>query len=769
MAGLVSAMTLAEKVANMQNLATGVPRLGLPAYQWWNEALHGVASSRGVNFASTGSNFSYATSFPMPILTAAAFDDALVKSIATVVGTEGRAFANHGKAGFDFWTPNINQFKDPRWGRGMETPGEDSYRVSQYTMHLIDGLQGGIDPATKLVIATCKHYAVYDVENGRSSRDYNPTNQELQEYYMAPFKTCARDAKAGAFMCSYNAVDGTPACANRYLLQTMLREHWGWSKPDQWVSSDCDAITNIQNGHHYTATIPDAAAAAVNAGTDLACEDESVYTQLGTSVTAGTITTASIDKAISRLYASLVGVGYFGTSSSYATLGWSNVNTAAAQQLAYTAAVEGMVLLKNDGTLPLPASPAKVVVIGPWANATEQMQGNYEGKAPFLISPLAAFQASWSGVTYFQGANINDTDTSGFAAALAAAADATYIIYCGGIDVTIEAESKDRTTIVWPATQLTLIGQLAALGKKLIVVQFGGGQLDDSALLSNAKVNSILWAGYPGQDGGNALRDVLVGARSVAGRLPITQYPANYTSAVAITNPALRPNSTNNPGRTYSWYTTPVLPFGYGLHYTNFTFAWGTVPTSTYSIATLLGGASAMIDTTPFATVTAKVTNAGGAANHTSDYVGLLFLSTKNAGPSPYPTKNLVSYARLYNITAGGSGTLSLPLTLGSLARTDVNGSLVLYPGTYTLTLDNAPSLTYSFALTGAATIIETVPKPQATAPPSVSFLGCYTDSATSRTLNGVSTTDKLTNSVDQCATTCHAGGYTYAGVQYGR
>lgn len=480
----------------------------------------------------------------------------MVKQVATIVGTEARAFANAGKSGFDFWTPNMNAFKDPRWGRGLETPGEDPYHISQYIMSLVEGLQGGIDPPTKQIIATCKHFAVYDVETGRSSDDYNPTPQELSEYYLAPFKTCARDAKVGAIMCSYNAVNGIPSCANRFLLQTMLREHWGWTQPYQWVTSDCGAVTNIQNEHHYAANTLDAAAVAVNAGTDLACESGTIYNNLTAAVTAGTTSEAIIDQSISRLYASLVNVGYFGPTSTYSSLSWANVNTPNAQQLAYEAAVQGMVLLKNDGTLPLAKSPTKVVVIGPWATGTSQMQGNYFGKSPFLISPLAGFQAQWSGVTFFQGTQIDTTDTSNFAAALAGAAAADIIIYCGGIDITVEAEGLDRTNIAWPGNQLTLISQLAALKKSLIVVQFGGGQVDDSTLLSNAGVNAILWAGYPGQAGGNALRDILDGTRSVAGRLPITQYPANYINQVSLFNPGLRPTTSINPGRTYMWYPT---------------------------------------------------------------------------------------------------------------------------------------------------------------------------------------------------------------------
>ncbi|TGO67133.1 hypothetical protein BELL_0910g00040 [Botrytis elliptica] len=743
--GLINAMTLAEKTANMENEAPGVLRLSLPAYNWWNEPLHRVAGSPAVAFTSDG-NFSYATSFPMPILTAAAFDDALMNSIAKIVGREGRAFANVGKAGYDFWTPNINGFKDPRWGRGLETPGEDPHRISRYILSLILGLEGGLDPAEKQVIATCKHYAVYDVETGRNSYDYDPTPQELSEYYMVPFKSCARDAKVGAVMCSYNAVNGIPSCANRYLLHAMLRDHWGWKKPCQWVTSDCAAVTNIYNDHHYVNGSVNAAAVALNAGTDLACESGTIYNSLTDAVSAGVTTDAVINQSLSRLYNSLVNVGYFGDTSPYSSIGWRDVNTAEAQRLAYEAAVEGMALLKNDGTLPLPKSPSNVIIVGPWANSTSQMQGNYYGNAPFLTSPLTAFKALWKNVTYHRGATINSNDTSDFAATLTAAGNADYVIYCGGIDTSVEAEGRDRTSITWPDNQLTLINELAGLGKKLIVV------------------NSLLWAGYPGQAGGNALRDILDGTRTVAGRLPITQYPANYTDKVSIFNPGLRSTSAN-PGRTYMWYKTPVLPFGHGLHYTNFTFAWSAVPSPTYEISTLLSGASSIIETTTFSTATAKATNTGSMV---SDYVGLLFISTINAGPGPYPIKTLVSYDRLFNVKTNASDTLTFSLTLDSLARVATNGSFVIYPGTYILTLDNEPALSYSFTLTGPETLIESVPIPPTVARPSILHLGCYSDSST-RTLNGSMTTNTNTNTPQECALTCHASGYQYAGLEYGQ
>ena len=209
-------------------------------------ALHGVASSPGVNFSSSG-NYSYATSFPQPITMGAAFDDALIEAVATVVSTEGRAFNNANRSGLDFWTPNINPYKDPRWGRGQETPGEDPFHLKSYVNSLIHGLQGGQDPVIKKVIATCKHFAAYDLESWEGNYRYQfnaivPT-QDLVEYYLQPFQQCARDSNVGAAMCSYNAVNGVPSCANDYLLQTVLREHWGWTNDNQWITSDCDAVS----------------------------------------------------------------------------------------------------------------------------------------------------------------------------------------------------------------------------------------------------------------------------------------------------------------------------------------------------------------------------------------------------------------------------------------------------------------------------------------------------------------------------------------------
>ncbi|CAN9319960.1 unnamed protein product [Alternaria alternata] len=711
----------------MVDASGGSERLGLPPYAWWNEATHGVGEAPGVQFNPMPANFSYATSFPSPILSAAAFDDELIFKIGQVVGKEGRAFGNNGFSGWDFWAPNMNAFRDPRWGRGLETPGEDPLHVSNYVRAYVPGLQGD-DLDHKQIIATCKHYAVYDIETGRRGNSYNPTQQDMADYYMVSFKACVRDAHVGSVMCSYNSVNGIPSCANDYLLQDVLRDHWNFTGPADYVVSDCGAPQAVFSWHNYTNSAADGAAVSLNAGTDLECGTS--FLNLNISLAANTTSVARMDQALTRLYHALFNVGYF-DSSPYQNLGWSDVGTPDAQQLAYQAAVEGIVLLKNDGVLPA-KNPRNVALIGPYANATVQMQGTYSGIAKDIVSPLRATQnmANWD-VTYAEGTAINTTNTTGFTSALSAATQADLVIYLGGLDTTVEKEALDRTTLTWPGNQLELIEQLAKVSKSLVVVQFGGGQVDDAPLLNNSGVNSILWAGYPSQDGGSAIMDIITGKVAPAGRLPVTQYPASYVNEVSIYDIELRPNDTY-PGRTNRFYTgVPTLPFGYGLSYTTFEFAWRRALNPQYNVQSLIaehrtadklsGSSSEVNDATPFANVEIEVSNTGKV---TSDFVGLLFLSSQNAGPKPRPLKTLVSYARLHDIKVGAPQNMSLPLTLGSLARADVDGNLVIYPGNYTLFLDvnGNQSLSFNFTITGDQTgnVIETLPIPKPSYPATV-------------------------------------------------
>ncbi|KAI0509195.1 glycoside hydrolase family 3 protein [Xylaria bambusicola] len=708
-------MTTSEKIANSGDNSPGISRLGLPAYEWWQEALHGVAGSPGLQFANSG-NWSYATSFPQPITMGAAFDMPMIASVATVTSTEARAFSNGGKTGLNFWTPNINPFRDPRWGRGQEVPSEDPYHVSQYVMQLIPALQGGLNPEPYYkIVATCKHYAGYDLENwhgiARYGFDAKITMQDLQDYYLQPFRTCVRDANVRSIMCSYNAVNGVPTCADPWLLQKVLREHYGFT---EWVTADCDAIQNIWTDHHYGGSAAGAAAAAINAGTDLDCG--SFWPQnLQAAYNQRLFNDTILNRSLIRRYASMVKLGWFDAAAKqpYRQIAWADVAKPDAKELALRAAQEGLVLLKNSGTNKLPLSTTttkRVAVVGPLANATTQMQGNYYGRAQSISTIFNSLKAAGFEVTYTQGCAITGTSTSGFAAAvnLAKSADAT--IYVGGIDNSVESETRDREQITWTGAQLSLIQQLAAAtGDKPFIVVHMGTMVDSSALVSEKNVNGLLWAGYPGQDGGKAVVNVLTGAFSPAGRLPITQYPSDYVNQVDMTNMNLQPGS-GNPGRTYKWYSkSPVFSFGYGLHYTSFNVSLPADLPKTFTTTDLTGGKGhegSPLDLWPLTSVPVSVTNTGNA---TSDYVVLAFLKGEY-GPTPYPNKSLVAFIRLHDIKPGDTATGKLDIKIGSVARSDANGALTLYPAKYKLVLDVDDRTSWDFEITGNATVLDKLP-----------------------------------------------------------
>ena len=394
-ADLVSRMNTSEKITQMVNSASEIPRLGLPKFQWWSEALHGVAGSPGVHF---GGDLPAATSFPMPINLGAAFNMSLVHRMAEVISTEARAFNNEGRAGLIFFTPNINIFRDPRWGRGQETPGEDPFLTSEYVYALINGLQRGDDERYLKIAADCKHYAAYDLEhwNGTDRTQFNAivSDQDLLETYLPPFESCIHDAKVASIMCSYNAVNGIPSCANRFLLQTLAREAYHL---DGFVVSDCDAVGTIMGGHHYTTTVQDTVAVALHAGTDLDCGGfYAQHTQA--ALDNKTIVEADIDQALTRTFNVLVRLGYFDPpeQQSYRQLSKTDVDTTESRQLTLEAAQQSIVLLKNaNKALPLDINQLqnkKIALIGPTANATTLMQGNYHGTAPYLIDPVSAFR-----------------------------------------------------------------------------------------------------------------------------------------------------------------------------------------------------------------------------------------------------------------------------------------------------------------------------------------------------------------------------------------
>ncbi|KAL4923183.1 beta-xylosidase XylA [Aspergillus undulatus] len=713
-ASLVSLFTFEELVNQTGNTNLGVPRLGLPNYQVWGEALHGVARA---TFPDDG-DFRWATSFPMPINTMAALNRSLIHQIGEIVSTQLRAFSNAGLGGLDVYSPNINTFRHPVWGRGQETPGEDVFLASVYGYEYITALQGGInfdsdsDSSIK-IIANAKHYAGYDIENwnnhSRLGNDMSITQQELSEYYTPPFLVAARDAKVRSFMCSYNSVNGVPSCSNRFFLQTLLRETFDFHEHG-YVSGDCGAVYNVWNPHGYASDEAGASAASILAGTDIDC-GTSYQWYFEDAFEESRVSRSDIERGVIRLYSNLVSAGYFdGPDAAYRDITWEDVLETDGWNLAYEAAVESIVLLKNDGALPLSNNISSVAVIGPWANVTDELQGNYFGPAPYLISPLDAFRSSELNVHYARGTDLNTHSTSGFDAALRAAQQSDAIIFAGGIDNTLEAEALDRQNITWPGNQLDLVHRLSELGKPLIVLQMGAGQVDSSSLKDNPNVNGLIWGGYPGQSGGDALRDIITGKRAPAGRLVTTQYPADYAEVFPAIDMNLRPRG-DNPGQTYMWYTgEPVYEFGHGLFYTTFEESGRNQTAKSFNIQEILSTPHpglAYVEHQTLHNFTATITNTG---ERESDYTALLYVNT-TAGPEPLPNKWVVGFDRLGSLQPGDERTLTIPVSIGSVARTDELGNRVLYPGRYELALNNERSVVVRFELRGEEAVILSWPE----------------------------------------------------------
>ncbi|XP_030509943.1 beta-xylosidase/alpha-L-arabinofuranosidase 2 isoform X2 [Cannabis sativa] len=576
-ADLVKRLSLGEKIGFLVNSAGNVSRLGIPKYEWWSEALHGVS------YVGPGTKFSNvvpgATSFPQPILTAASFNASLFEAIGKVVSNEARAMYNVGLAGLTFWSPNINIFRDPRWGRGQETPGEDPLLSSKYAAGYVRGLQqtGGKDPNRLKVAACCKHYTAYDLDNWKGIDRYHfnakVSKQDLDDTFQPPFKSCVMDGNVASVMCSYNQVNGKPTCADPDLLSGVIRGEW---KLNGYIVSDCDSVDVLYTSQHYTKTPEEAAAKSILAGLDLDC-GSFLGKHTEAAVKGGMVNEAAVDKAISNNFATLMRLGFFDgdpRKQQFGNLGPKDVCSQANQELAREAARQGIVLLKNSaGSLPLSNTAIKnLAVIGPNANVTKTMIGNYEGTPCKYTTPLQGLAALVT-TSYHQGcANVGcGTAQNNEAANVAAVADATVLVV--GADQSIEAESRDRVDLNLPGQQQLLITTVAraAKGPVILVIMSGGG-FDISFAKNDDKITSILWVGYPGEAGGAAIADVIFGHYNPSGRLPMTWYPQSYVEKVPMDNMNMRPDPTTGyPGRTYRFYTgETIYAFGDGLSYTQF-------------------------------------------------------------------------------------------------------------------------------------------------------------------------------------------------------
>jgi len=663
---LIGQMTLDEKVQQMEYDAPAIPRLGIPAYNWWNEALHGVARAGN------------ATVFPQAIGLAATFDENLVYRVSSAISDEARAMYNAAVAknnriryaGLTFWTPNINIFRDPRWGRGQETYGEDPYLTGQLGLNFVHGLQGD-NPKYLKVAACAKHFAVHSGPE-RLRHEFNAiaTKKDMYETYLPAFKTLV-DGGVEAVMCAYNRTNNEPCCGSKELLVDILRTKWGFKGH---VVSDCWAIADIDKGHKYTSGPVESAVLSLKKGVNLNCGDE-YYPYLVEAVKKGLITEAEIDQSLATLLKTRFKLGVFdpeGTNP-FDAIPESVINSDANRKLALESAQKSIVLLKNNGVLPMKKDIGYVFLTGPNATSVDALLGNYYGINQNMVTiqeGIAGHLANGSSLQYKQGflpdrENVNPIDwTSGDAKA----ADAIIVVM--GLTGNLEGEEGesiasadygDRLNYDLPKNQIDFLKKLRKDNTKpIIAVITSGSPVNMSEIHELA--DAVIWAWYPGEEGGNAVADVIFGNISPSGRLPIT-FPKSFSQLPAYDDYSMK-------GRTYRYMTEePFYPFGYGLSYTDFSYAD-------------LKLSSPEVKAGEPVKVTAKLTNKG---KFDSDEVVQLYLS-QSCPDVTTPIRLLGGFKRIY-VKAGESTSVDFTITPDRMKIVNNEGESVLKPGVVTISL----------------------------------------------------------------------------------
>ena len=662
---LVSRLTLEEKVRQMLNNAPAIKRLGIPAYNWWNECLHGVGRTKY-----------HVTVFPQAIGMAASWNDVLMKEVASSIADEGRAIYNDAQKRGDYsqyhaltyWTPNINIFRDPRWGRGQETYGEDPYLTSKIGKAFVLGLQGD-DPRYLKASACAKHYAVHSgPEKNRHSFNSDVSTYDLWDTYLPAFRTLVVDANVSGVMCAYNAFKGQPCCGNDLLMQSILRDKWNFKG---YVTSDCGAIDDIFNHHKAHPDAATAAADAVFHGTDLDC-GQSAYLALVKAVKNGIITEKQLDVSVKRLFTIRFRLGLFDPAEQvdYAHIPISVLECKKHQDLAKQLARESMVLLKNDRLLPLQKNKLKkVVVMGPNADCKDALLGNYNGHPSRMLTPLQAIRERLKGVAevvYVSGIDyINTVSEDELKRYVNQAKGADAVIFIGGISPRLEGEEMsvnkdgfdggDRTSIALPTVQTQLMKALVAGRIPTVFVMMTGSAL---AIPWEAKhVPAILNAWYGGQYGGEAIADVLFGDYNPFGKLPVTFYAKDSDLPDF--------ESYDMQGRTYRYFKGKALyPFGYGLSYTDFRYSSLKMPTACNT-------------TDKEIPVTVTVKNTG---KMDGEEVVQLYVSHPDK-KILVPVTALKGFKRIY-LKAGEAKQITFSLSSEDLSCVDENGIRKVLPGT---------------------------------------------------------------------------------------
>ena len=673
---LIGRMTLAEKVGQMVNEAPAIGRLGIPAYDWWSEGLHGVGRA-GI-----------ATVFPQAIGLAAAFDEPFLRRVATAISDEARAkhqdFVRRGKRGryqgLTYFSPNVNLYRDPRWGRGQETYGEDPYLTGRLGVAFIEGMQGmepGAPPPKYLkLVATAKHFAVHSgPEIERHRFDARVSEHDLRDSYLPQFEACVREGKVGAVMPAYNRVNGEPCAASPRLLETILRKEWGFGG---FVVSDCGAIDDIYREHRVASSAEEAAALAVRAGTDLNCGG--TYRALVGAVKRGLISEAEIDRAVGRLFAARFRLGMFDPPAlvPWAQLPMSVVDSPAHRELVKIAAQKSLVLLENRGpVLPLAAGVKGIAVVGPTADDEEVLLGNYNGKPSHAVTILdgirAKAHARGVAVRYAKGCGIASKSTSGIADAVEAirGPDVGVAVVVLGLSPRYEGEEKDsllnpggdRRDIALPGVQQRLLEAVVGVGKPTVLVLTGGGALGIEWAKSH--VPAILMAWYPGEEGGSAVADVLFGEANPAGRLPVTFY-----RSIDQLPPF---EDYRMEGRTYRYFRgEPTYAFGFGRSFTTFRY-------DEVAITPARGDAGTSFQ------VSATVENTGARAG---DEVVQLYVAREGGGAA-VPIRWLAGFRRIA-LAPGQREKVTLALDARALSVVGADGRRVVEPGAFTIAVGGA-------------------------------------------------------------------------------
>ena len=684
-AELVSQMSDEEKISQLIYKAKAIDRLGVPQYNWWNEALHGVARA-GV-----------ATMFPQSIGLGSTFDEDLINRVADVISTEARAKYNMQQKygdrgiykGLTFWSPNVNIFRDPRWGRGQETYGEDPYLTSRLGVAFVEGIQGK-DKKYMKAAACAKHFAVHSgPETLRHGFNAVVSMQDMYETYFPAFKSCVEEAKVEAVMGAYNCVNGEPCCGSKTLLRHVLREEW---KFKGHVTSDCWAIKDFHQNHKVTNFPVESASMAMNNGCDLNCGD--MYAVLGEALREGKISKKRLNEAVINLFTTRMKLGMFddGADNPYSKIEYSEVDTEKSRKLNLKASQDSLVLLKNDGLLPLDVSSVKTIgVIGPNANSIDALKGNYYGTATQYVTVLEGIRNRTKGkvnVLYSEGCNLHkdkveplaETDDR-LAEVKAVCGESDVIVMCLGLDSTLEGEGGDqsnfcdggdRITLDFPGRQNVILKAAVESGKPVIVVSMTGSPVTMNYADENCSV--IIQAWYPGSQGGNAVADLIFGNYCPSGKLPLT-FVKSLDDVPSFTDYSMK-------NRTYRYFNgTPLYPFGYGLSYTSFKI------TDVKTDANTIEKSGKVI-------VTGKLTNTGKVAGAETVQVYI------ESGINGAPNRQLKGLKKMF-LKPGESKEFSITLTDDSFGVYDEEPKKVLKKGTYTVYVGTAQPDARTTELTG--------------------------------------------------------------------